>query len=110
HGLSETDWPRKKLADTASKYSPLEQFHILHVSGKEEGRADCTDCHSAGLHTAEGPHQSPRAACAACHSISFDAGGKIVGPNCTSCHVQHGGERDLVADRKSTRLNSSHTV
>ncbi len=96
-GLSEAAWRKKKLADTASKYTPLEQFHILHVSGKEEGRTNCTDCHSAGLHTEEGLHESPRATCAACHSVSFDAGGKIVGPNCTSCHVQHGGEKDLIA-------------
>ena len=96
-GLSEADWKRKALADTASKYSPLEQFHLLHVSGKEEGRTNCTDCHSAGLHNDEGLHQSPRAACAACHSVSFDAGGTIVGPNCTSCHVQHGADKNLVA-------------
>lgn len=96
-GLSEADWKRKSLADTASKYTPLEQFHILHVSGREEGRTNCTDCHSAGLHTDEGLHQSPRAACAACHSVSFDAGGTIVGPNCTSCHVQHGVNKNLVA-------------
>ncbi|MEK6325134.1 MAG: NAD(P)-binding domain-containing protein [Acidobacteriota bacterium] len=96
-GLSEADWKRKALADTASKYAPREQFHILHVSGREEGRTNCTDCHSAGLHTDEGLHQSPRAACAACHSVSFDPGGTIVGPNCTSCHVQHGADKNLVA-------------
>ena len=96
-GLSEVDWKRKGLADTASKYSPVEQFHILHVSGRQEGRSNCTDCHSAGLHTDEGLHQSPRASCAACHSVSFDAGGTIVGPNCTSCHIQHGEDKDLVA-------------
>lgn len=96
-GLSEAGWKKKGLADTASKYAPLEQFHILHVSGRQEGRSKCTDCHSAGLHTDEGLHQSPRAACAACHSASFDPGGTIVGPNCTSCHVQHGEDKNLVA-------------
>jgi thioredoxin reductase (NADPH) len=96
-GLSEAAWKKKALADTASKYAPLEQFHILHVSGKEEGRTNCTDCHSAGLNTEEGLHQSPRAACAACHSVSFDAGGKIGGPSCTTCHAQHGADKSLVA-------------
>jgi thioredoxin reductase len=96
-GLSEASWTKKGLPDTASKYTPLEQFHVLHVSGREEGRTNCTDCHSAGLHSEEGLHQSPRATCAACHSTSFDAGGAIFGPNCTSCHVQHGGEKDLIA-------------
>lgn len=96
-GLSQAQWKKKALPDAASRYAPVEQFHILHVSGREEGRTNCTDCHSAGLHTDEGLHQSPRAACAACHSASFDAGGKIVGPNCTSCHVQHGEDKNLVA-------------
>ncbi len=27
-GLSETSWKNKELADTASKYTPIEQFHI----------------------------------------------------------------------------------
>jgi thioredoxin reductase (NADPH) len=103
-GLSEADWQRKQLADTASKYSPLEQFHILHVSGREEGRTNCTDCHAAGLHTEEGLHQSPRATCAACHSISFDAGGRTVGPSCTSCHTQHGEDKDLVASLHSATI------
>jgi thioredoxin reductase (NADPH) len=100
-GLSEAEWTRKQLPDSASKYAPLEQFHVLHVSGREEGRSRCTDCHSAGLHTEQGLHQSPRATCAGCHSISFDAGATIVGPNCTSCHVQHGGEKDLVASLRA---------
>ncbi len=95
-GLSEAEWTKKALPDTASKYAPLEQFHILHVSGRQEGRTNCTDCHSAGLHTAEGIHQSPRATCAACHSVSFNAG-TIIGPNCTSCHAQHGEDKNLIA-------------
>jgi thioredoxin reductase (NADPH) len=103
-GLSDAEWTKKQLPDSVSKYTPLEQFHILHVSGREEGRTNCTDCHSAGLHTEEGLHQSPRATCAACHSVSFDAGGAIVGPNCTSCHAQHGGDKDLVA---ALRVSSS---
>jgi thioredoxin reductase len=95
-GLSEAEWAKKALPDAASKYSPLEQFHILHVSGRQEGRTNCTDCHSAGLHTAEGLHQSPRSTCAACHSVSFNAG-TIIGPNCTSCHAQHGEDKNLIA-------------
>jgi thioredoxin reductase (NADPH) len=95
-GLSEAEWTKKGLPDAASKYTPLEQFHILHVSGRQEGRTNCTDCHSAGLHTEEGLHQSPRATCAACHSVSMNAG-TIVGPNCTSCHAQHGEDKNLIA-------------
>jgi thioredoxin reductase (NADPH) len=96
-GIPETEWRRLELPDTASKYTPVQQFHLIHVGGKEEGRSNCTDCHSAGLNTDEGLRTSPRAACAACHSVSFDSGGKIVGPNCTTCHEQHGEARNLVA-------------
>jgi thioredoxin reductase (NADPH) len=95
-GLSEAEWTKKGLPDAASKYTPLEQFHILHVSGRQEGRTNCTDCHSAGLHTEEGLHKSPQATCAACHSVSMNAG-TIVGPNCTSCHAQHGEDKNLIA-------------
>lgn len=103
-GLSEAAWQKKQLADTASTYSPLEQFHILHVSGKEEGRTNCTDCHSAGLHTQEGLHESPRATCAACHSVSFDAGGEITGPGCITCHTQHGEDKDLIAALRTATI------
>lgn len=109
-GLSEASWTKKRLPDTASKYTPLEQFHVLHVSGREEGRTNCTDCHAAGLHSEEGLHQSPRATCAACHSTSFDAGGAIFGPNCTSCHVQHGGEKDLVAALRVSSFGDQSTA
>ncbi|MGA9770536.1 MAG: NAD(P)-binding domain-containing protein [Blastocatellia bacterium] len=103
-GLSETSWKNKELADTASKYTPVEQFHILHVSGREGGRTNCTDCHAAGLHTEEGLRQSPRATCAACHSISFDAGKTIAGPNCTSCHAQHGEDKEMIASLRHATI------
>ena len=103
-GLSEAAWQKKQLADTASKYSPLEQFHILHVSGREEGRTNCTDCHTAGLHTEEGLHQSPRSTCAACHSVSFNAGGQISGPGCITCHTQHGEDKDLMASLRTATI------
>lgn len=96
-GLSEQSWKQKQLPDAPSKYTPVEQFHMVHVTGRLEGRLACTDCHSAGLHTEAGLRQSPKSTCAACHSASFDAAGDIIGPNCTTCHVQHGIDKDLVA-------------
>lgn len=105
-GLSETAWKKKDLADTPEKYTPLEQFHILHVSGREGGRTSCTDCHAAGLHTEEGLHQSPRATCAACHSISFEAGKTVAGPNCTSCHAQHGEDKDMIASLRTATIDA----
>jgi len=101
-GLVESDWQKKKLPDTAAKYSPLEQFHLIHLSGKQEGRANCTDCHAAGLQTREGLHESPRAACASCHAMTFTTANlKTVGPDCVSCHVQHGENKDFIASLRA---------
>jgi thioredoxin reductase len=106
-GVSESEWQRLKLPDTGSKYTPAEQFHMIHVAGKEEGRSNCTDCHAAGLHTEEGLHNSPRQSCAACHSVSFESGGQVAGPNCTSCHEQHGEARNLTASLRTSSTNAS---
>jgi len=107
-GVPESEWRRLELPDTASKYTSVEQFHLIHVGGKEEGRSNCTDCHAAGLNTEEGTRSSPKAACASCHSVSFD-GGAVVGPNCTSCHEQHGEARNLIASLRTSEQAGGST-
>ncbi len=108
-GITEESWKRRQLPDTASKYSPAEQFHMLHVAGRFEGRTNCTDCHTAGLHTQAGLRESPRNSCAACHSTTFDVTGAVVGPNCTSCHVQHGQDKDLIATLRTSGVKEGPT-
>src|SRR5215472_16512668 len=47
--VTQTDWQSKGLSGTASSYSSKDQFHLIHVAGKDAGRAKCSDCHTAGF-------------------------------------------------------------
>ncbi|MDX2044025.1 MAG: FHA domain-containing protein [Acidobacteriota bacterium] len=114
-GVSQAEWTRKQLPGEASKFNLKEQFHLVHVAGRQQGRSNCTDCHVAGF---EGPAltQGVRESCSGCHGVdplaveaqnesakSFfaDRGTQLMrniqagGPLCVSCHSQHGEEKEL---------------
>ena len=105
-GLSAEKWRKKNLPESWAKYMAKEQFHMIHQQGRMRNRMRCTDCHTAGVRSDEGLHQSPRKACAACHGLlKTEAGVRIVKANCNTCHQQHGQSEDVAklvsADGKS---------
>lgn len=110
-GISEREWTRRDLPGSPSQFTSKEQFHLIHLGGRQQGRSQCTDCHVAGL-TGESLTQGVRQSCAACHGTSpgesvaeslvpasNSAGSAEVspGPRCVSCHSQHGEHKDLRA-------------
>jgi hypothetical protein len=119
-GISQTEWQRKELAGATSQYSLKEQFHLLHVAGRQRGRSNCTDCHVMGFE-GEALTQGVRESCASCHGVNATAAdaqatnarlgfadraqnqlgnvqaNRAGGPLCVSCHSQHGEEKDLRA-------------
>jgi hypothetical protein len=80
------------------------QFHAVHmyrvkavpgIAGNKSGELSCSSCHTSfdPLDTA-----TPRATCGKCHDGQTDrrAGHQVIAsdkPNCTSCHVQHTGDK-----------------
>jgi hypothetical protein len=116
-GITQPEWARKQLPGATSQFSMKEQFHLIHVSGRQQGRTNCTDCHTAGFEGAA-ITQGVRESCATCHGIDpaeasaqnanarpffADQGGRLTGsvqsngPLCVSCHAQHGEEKESVA-------------
>jgi len=116
-GLKEAEWRRKELPGTTTQFPPKEQFHLVHVGGRQQGRTNCSDCHAAGF---EGPAllMGLRESCASCHGIAAETAGSAGenlalasaretgsqpstpvagGPLCVSCHAQHGEEKELRA-------------
>ncbi|HXU37736.1 MAG TPA: FAD-dependent oxidoreductase [Blastocatellia bacterium] len=67
----------------------LDRFHVDHPYGATK----CGYCHKGIRGTIEWK-QAPQTSCGACHAGSF-ATGEIVGPNCGTCHSQHGEHKDL---------------
>lgn len=116
-GISQPEWTRKELPGTTTQFNPKEQFHMVHVAGRQQGRSNCTDCHVAGF-VGDALTQGVRESCANCHGVdplsaesqnesakSFfaDRGKQFLsntqagGPLCASCHSQHGEEKELRA-------------
>jgi hypothetical protein len=116
-GISQAEWERKDLPGATSQFSLKEQFHLVHVGGRRQGRSNCTDCHTAGF---EGSAltQGVRESCANCHGnsatpaqmqasyarLAFAQRARTLmgfvqpdGPLCVSCHSQHGEEKELRA-------------
>ncbi len=114
-GISQAEWQRKELPGATSQYSLKEQFHLIHVAGRQTGRSNCTDCHTSGFEGAA-LTQGVRESCASCHGVDAataqnqtanarlgfadralnPAGGASAnGPLCVSCHSQHGEEKEL---------------
>jgi hypothetical protein len=113
-GLDEAEWEAKpeevKNLLTAWKATTEEarrsvQFHALHlhrvraVAGLKSnaaGELTCSSCHKSLGATPD--RATPRTTCALCHDGRRDdeTGRALVAadaPNCTSCHVQHAGDR-----------------
>jgi hypothetical protein len=96
-GVTQANWQRKELPGTASDWNLSQQFHHVHISGARAGRANCTDCHTAGFEAAN-IKQGVRESCASCHSINYEVRAQKEGSaGCVSCHAQHGEEKDLRA-------------
>ena len=116
-GISQAEWQRKELPGATSQYSLKEQFHLIHIAGRQRGRTNCTDCHKSGFEGAA-VTQGVRESCVGCHGateaaaaaqtasaiVGFDErkgktmlGARPNDPQCVSCHSQHGEEKDLRA-------------
>ena len=103
-GVTQAAWQREGLPRAAAHYDLSEQFHLVHVAGQRQGRANCSDCHSAGFE-GEAVRQGVRESCATCHSVSFQvASTKEAGAGCVACHAQHGEEKALRASRRRMEL------
>jgi len=114
-GVSQAEWQRKELPGVVSQFNLKEQFHLIHVAGRQGGRSNCSDCHRAGFEGAAAT-QGVRESCGDCHGaneaaaeaqatnarmIFDDKAPNRMGrvrtgvPLCVSCHSQHGEEKDL---------------
>ena len=105
-GVSQTEWKRKGLRGSTVQYNLMEQFHLIHVAGRRQGRAKCSDCHTAG-YEGEDVRKGVREACAACHAINYQVGlssNKEAGAGCIVCHAQHGEEKGLKASLRLLEL------
>ncbi len=99
-GISQVEWQRKGLPGLPSQFTLKEQFHLIHIAGRRQGRANCTDCHQAGFE-GEALFQGVRQSCASCHEIDYQVGdGKEASTGCVSCHAQHGEEKELRASMR----------
>lgn len=116
-GITQARWQSKELPGATSQFSLKEQFHLIHVAGRQKGRANCTDCHKAGFEGAA-VTEGVRESCVACHgateaaaaaqtvsaragfadrAMNGTAGARPNDPQCVSCHAQHGEEKGLRA-------------
>jgi hypothetical protein len=96
-GITQAEWQRKELPGASNDFNLKEQFHLVHVAGRRQGRANCTDCHTGGFE-GDAVRQGVRESCADCHSINFQTVSlKEAGTGCISCHAQHGEEKELRA-------------
>jgi hypothetical protein len=114
-GVSQAEWQRKELPGVVSQFSLKAQFHLIHVAGRQGGRSNCADCHTAGFE-GDAVTKDVRESCADCHGTDEAAAraqatnARLIfsekGPNrsgvvrpgaplCVSCHLQHGEEKDL---------------
>ncbi len=116
-GVTPAVWQRKELPGTTSQFSMKDQFHLLHVAGRPQGRGNCTDCHTAGFE-GDALTRGVRESCATCHGAPSAIAGAATasassgfaqrgqgragnvqagGALCVSCHAQHGEEKELRA-------------
>ncbi|MGH9938132.1 MAG: FHA domain-containing protein, partial [Blastocatellia bacterium] len=69
-GVTQEEWKRKGLRGSKLQYNLTEQFHLVHVAGRRQGRAKCSDCHTAG-YEGEAVRQGVRESCATCHAVNY---------------------------------------
>ena len=109
-GLSQAEWQRRALPKHTADYNLREQFHLLHLQGRLQGRAQCGDCHLGGTEKTQ-LWQNVRESCAQCHRLHPELAAELErlaatnslkegNVRCIACHAQHGAEKDL---RASTR-------
>ncbi len=111
-GISERQWAARGLIGRAGDFAIKDQFHLIHLAGKGQGRSNCSDCHTSGFETTK-LMEGVRESCSGCHGVqpsaaaagvdaNLPSGGSVDAstPNCVSCHSQHGEERN---SRASTR-------
>lgn len=101
----------RQPADSKQKWLS-KQFHAVHLyrvratgdvrgventspSGAVTTEMSCSSCHKSFVPI---DRDTPRMTCKSCHSARFDErGGQMVlaadAPNCTSCHIQHAGDK-----------------
>ena len=102
--VTQAEWKRKGLRGSKLQHNLMEQFHLVHVAGRRQGRAKCSDCHTAG-YEGEAVRQGVREACANCHSVNYQAASiKEAGAGCIVCHSQHGEEKGLKASLRRLEL------
>ncbi|MEW6736017.1 MAG: NAD(P)-binding domain-containing protein [Acidobacteriota bacterium] len=95
---------KKMQIPNAGDLTPKAKFHFVHLAGRKEGRARCTDCHDSFQTEAEAK-KIDKNKCAVCHGVTFATGDKAqldqlatkLNLDCNSCHPQHGESKDLVA-------------
>jgi thioredoxin reductase (NADPH) len=102
-GVAEERWKTNGLPGKASDFSPVNQFHLVHFRLKgQEIFTKCMDCHETGERTSARFLSAPKEACATCHAVSFgDKKAMTIGPNCATCHQQHGGYKEMLASPRN---------
>ena len=101
-GISERQWAARGLIGRAGDFSVKDQFHLVHLAGKGQGRSNCSDCHTSGVETTK-LMQGVRESCSGCYGVQASAvaaGIDASTPNCVSCHSQHGEERNFRASSR----------
>ncbi len=114
--VSQVEWERRGLPGSTSQFNAREQFHLVHVAGRGQGRSNCTDCHVAGF-AGDSLTRGIRESCANCHGTSATQAASLAsnarladdqirmrlgaaplnGALCVTCHSQHGEEKELRA-------------
>jgi pSer/pThr/pTyr-binding forkhead associated (FHA) protein len=111
-GLSEREWSRRELIGRAGDFSVKDQFHLVHLGGREQGRTYCSECHKAGF-DGENLTTGVRESCVNCHSMNAQsqtraaaiAGSRSGTAACVSCHSQHGDERNSSVGLRKMTVN-----
>jgi len=108
--LMQDQWQAKELPGSASSFGGKDQLNLIHVAGKERGRAKCSDCHTGGFE-GDSVRVGVRESCITCHTVNYrvaSANGAVAG--CVGCHAQHGEEKELRASlRKEMPLVTQST-
>lgn len=102
-GVTQAEWQRKGLRGSMAGHNLMEQFHLVHLAGRRQGRAKCSDCHAAG-YEGESVRQGVRESCATCHAVNYQPSTLEAGAGCIVCHAQHGEEKGLKASLRRLEL------
>jgi thioredoxin reductase (NADPH) len=97
-GLSAQEWNQRAMPFAAAE-SIKNQFHLVHQTGRMQGKMDCGDCHTPSTPDPNKIDNSPREQCAKCHALAIGAqtGAVRLAANCGTCHQQHGESEDTTS-------------